>query len=175
MAELNASWAVLRNPAARAAYDASLAAAGRAAAASADPAGADLVAGAAVLDPEPARTAPARTPGGQPWGCLLVVLGVVVAFAALTAYAASRGDDQVEVRTREPLAEGACVLVGQEGGQTVLVEVACGDPHDAEVVARVRFPSTCPRSTAAVLLPDQVTLVCLQEAAGVAPGLAPRP
>ena len=170
MAELNAAWAVLRNPAARAAYDQELA--GRSAPAAGAATGGrrdDLVRDAAVLDPEVRRPSAPATARRQPWGCLLVALGVVAAFAALTAYAATRSDDQVEVETREPLAVGACALVGEEGGQTVLVEVPCGEPHDAEVVARSTFPQACPTSTAAVLLPGGQNLVCLRQVGPGAP------
>ena len=170
MAELNGAWAVLRSPSARAAYDQELAGrAGPGDGVGADDGADELVRDAAVLDPEVRRTTVAASTRRQPWGCLLVALGVVAAFAALTAYAATRSDDQVEVETREPLAVGACALVGEEGGQTVLVEVPCGEPHDAEVVARSTFPQACPTSTAAVLLPGGQDLVCLRQVTPGAP------
>lgn len=170
MAELNAAWSVLRSPARRAAYDEELARSARPSGADRLPGEDEVVRGAAVLVPDRAGPAAAPARARQPWGCLLVVVGLVAAALVATAYAASRGGDQVEVRTREPLAEGACVLVGEEAGETVLVEVACSEPHDAEVAARTVFPMTCPTSTVAVLLPDQTTLVCLRDVARAAGG-----
>ena len=157
MAEVNAAWSVLRSPAARAAYDDELARAAAATRPSGAPAADDVVAGAAPLR-RGTSVVPAPT---RPWGCVLTIIGLVLAAVVVTAYVAGRSDDPVEVTTRDALAPGACVLVGEEPGGTVLVEVPCTADHDAVVVERTVFPRSCPLRTRAVLLPDAMTLVCL--------------
>lgn len=167
MAELNAAWEVLRNPASRAAYDRSLAGEDLVGPRrrSAEP---DVHRQAAVLVPDlgPRR---ADRPGGRvPSGCLwAIALGVagVVAVAALIAL----GDDggpPVDVRTREALGRGACVIVQRDGTAATVLEVPCDQDHDAVVVDRTTFPQPCPSGTTAILLDDNRTVVCLEARGG---------
>ena len=189
MRELNAAWAVLRNPAARARYDAELQ---------------DLVQpslGGPVGTSEAARrfrgeqvrrewvsppvgdlereqeaAAPKRRGRLGPFGPV-VVLGVVVLLVlVVTAYAGGGGRStsgpQVETGGQFPV--GACV-VRAFGPQTatpepeaqarpVIVEVPCGTEGAATVVGRAPLPQPCPAGTRAWILPDSRDSLCVRVA-----------
>jgi len=160
MAELNQAWEVLRSPASRAAYDDSLRAASSPAAVVPRSPGETAHDQAVVLEPRLGRNDRDEhiAPSHLPWGCLVTGLAALVIVFVFTAYAASRVDEPVDVRTREPLGVGACVS-DLDG---IFVEVACTVPGVFEIVERTIFPKSCPLRTRAVLLPDNVTLMCLR-------------
>jgi len=160
MAEVNQAWEVLRSPAARAAYDDSLRAVTSPGAVVPGSPGETVDDQAAVLEPRLGRTGGDEhiEPAHLPWGCLITGLTALVLIFVFTAYAASRADEPIDVQTREPLGVGACVL-DLDG---TFAEVACTVPGAFEVVERTTFPKACPLRTRAVLLPDNLILICLR-------------
>lgn len=191
MQEINRAWAVLRNPASRAAYDDEL----RAATASTSAPGAAVhdgpvrSSGSAVrhggggsrsadattdrrfVRPEPevadvepvTSSAPAPTTGWF-WQFLpvLVILGLLAVVLVVTAYAASRPRD-VNVQTKERFAPGTCVLVSlDEAGRQAVDEVDCIGRNSGRVVAKVDQPRPCPANSAYVAVPGEKVALCLQ-------------
>lgn len=159
MREINEAWNVLRDPARRRAYDATLVGASSArvgATAGRGGPGPAVMRGDARLRPSPYAGTP-RVPDEDdddpqvgplgtmlahhlPWVALLVVLGAI--FIA-TAYAGSDGDDEDPQRQRAVVA-GDCVDVGT--GPTTTI-VSCDGPHELRIVARVDEVGTCPPDT----------------------------
>jgi hypothetical protein len=151
MREINEAWTVLRDPARRRAYDATLLGSSSRVGAGAGPA---VMRGAAPLRPSPYAGTPRIVdedddgpevgPLGTalahhlPWVALLVVLGAI--FIA-TAYASS--DDEDPERVRLAVA-GDCVNVG--AGPTTTI-VPCEGPHELRIVERVDEVGTCPPDT----------------------------
>lgn len=183
MREVNDAWAVLRNPAARAAYDSQLAAAspalagrsaggGAGAGGVADRSAASTPPAAApyervepeVADVEPVRpaAAPAATRGWfRQFLPVLVILGTLVVVLVATAYASTRPKD-VSVQTKERFAAGSCVIVTFDAaGEKVADEVPCSGRTSGRVVAKVDFPRPCPLGTVAVPFPADKVSLCL--------------
>lgn len=161
MAELNAAWEVLRNPASRAAYDRVLAAErqGEGRVVGAAP---PVHEGAAVLVPDLRVRPPAapRLPLGCIWLLASVALLLVIGIVALVL--GDEDGDDVDVRTREPLGIGACVRLSPSGSFATVLEVPCGAPHDGVVAERTVFPKACSFGLTAVLLEDDRTIVCVR-------------
>lgn len=172
MQELNEAWAVLRSPALRAAYDDE-----QARQAAPAPAEAvrlrspfvddDLVTPAAMSEPA------GRDDTDQRGGCgvFLVVtaalMGVVLLIALAVAWSVSGAPESVVVRTREKYAVGTCVLVtpseDQDAGSVAIEEVPCTGPgpRSGKVQAKVPLPLTCPRGSAAIVLPADELSLCV--------------
>lgn len=188
MQEINRAWAVLRNPASRAAYDDEL----RVASAASGPAVTDgpvRSSGSAVrhggsgpsrsaaatdrrfVRPEPevadiepvTSSAPASTTGWfRQFLPVLVVLGLLVVVLVGIAYATSRPRD-VNVQTKERFAPGTCVLVSlDEAGRQAVDEVDCIGRNSGRVVAKVDQPRPCPPNSAYVAVPGEKVALCLQ-------------
>jgi curved DNA-binding protein CbpA len=167
MAELNLAWEVLRDPERRLAHDRDLARggapggtrqAGRAAAAAA-PDQPDL--GVPPLEPE-VEGAPTVVRRRR-WGAhaplivvalLVVLVAVVGCLATITSGPAPEG-----VETTERFPVGSCVLVGADA---TVSEVACGEVGALLVIAREPFPRPCPSGSAAVLVREQDTSLCIK-------------
>jgi hypothetical protein len=161
MKAANAAWHVLRDPARRAAYDATLG----------DPT-------ASV----PGRTGPA--PAGPPrpptsgivvpathapflrWLPVVVIAAVLVGILVFSAYATSQ--DAVgptgPTSTRPTYPVGTCVLVAVLESGPAPVPVACGTGRSARVEAVVDTPRPCPPDTQALPLDDNRTTLCLKSA-----------
>ncbi len=163
MREINGAWAVLRNPATRAAYDARLRGEDRPPADT--PVGTTPTPSAATEqapfpnatgDPDAAR--PLRL-GPLVFGAVLIVCLVVVAFVV----GVPKSDDgDVRVETRERFAVGACVLVSPSEVGLVPVEVPCSTPDASRIVSRVDFPRPCPLGTTLVRVPGEDVALCLR-------------
>jgi hypothetical protein len=158
MAAVNEAWRVLRDPARRAVYDASL-----------RPPSRPLPGGAGVpgtsrggedLD-EPADVVP--LPAGARWAIplpWLFVLGVLALIFVFTAYASSgSGGREVDGLLRT----GSCVQV-IDGG--VAVEVACSERNDGRVVLLPPVRASCPRGTEEYTDRFGSSTVCVQRPAG---------
>lgn len=160
MAEVNAAWEVLRNPASRAAYDRSLR--GEPSGRSPSSPAAPVHAGAAVLVPDLGARRAASS--GLPLGCvwLLASIGVLVVIAVVALVVGDDDPADLDVRTREPLGIGACVVTDRSGVYVAVAEVPCDAPHDGVVAERTIFPKGCSVGLTAVLLDDQRTVVCLR-------------
>jgi molecular chaperone DnaJ len=164
MAAVNASWQVLRDPARRAVYDASLR---PSAPASAPPRPAPGRVDPDDLDDEPAddghdlvRVARWGTPA-----LWLLVLGLLAAIFVFTAYAASRGGAGLD--PEPPATDGVlelsdCVAAVNERGRVVVVEVDCSQPHVGTVDGLVPFDQACPASTLEYPAFAQVAKVCVR-------------
>jgi hypothetical protein len=159
MAAVNEAWTVLRDPARRARYDASLrphAAVGdlprRAPDADSDDPADDGL--------ELARVARWGTPA-----LWLLVLGALAAIFVFTAYASSRsgvGRDEPLPTTDGVLQLADCVAAVNERGRVVAVEVPCSEPHVGTVEGLVPFDQQCPPSTLEYPAQGQVAKVCVR-------------
>jgi hypothetical protein len=159
MREVNAAWAVLRDPARRAAYDRELAGRDR-------PAAADRPAPSSPPEPADAdavAVAPAgplgAVLGGLPW---LVVLGLLVAIFVFTAYAAGGGDG-----TDEGGAPPATVEIADLRGQCIqrtnglTLVVNCGvTPNEGRIVALAGGGAPCPEGTERWVVPQRDLAAC---------------
>lgn len=164
--EINEAWRILRNPAARAAYDRSL---GSSTDAVLQRRGESATANLARrAEPERPRATGVAGSAGQrsrvPWGWVLALVGGSVLAVAIVAQL-SPGSDEVEVQTREGFVEGACVRILSDD---TIGEVPCELDHDAVVVGTVPVPRPCPRGTISFVRFEQPTRtgepqqVCLQ-------------
>lgn len=191
MREVNAAWAVLRNPAARARYDAELSemAAARDAV-TRGPAGTGEAArrarGAAIRDQwvpppaaelEPDDGASSATGGRHRrfggFGPLLVLGAVLVLILVFTAYAGpGEQSPPPQVQTSDQFPRGSCVVqaFGPDLAETdpgaqarpVVVAVPCSTPGAATVVGRAPLPQPCPADTRAWLLPESRESLCVR-------------
>jgi molecular chaperone DnaJ len=153
MAAVNAAWFVLRDPARRAVYDASL----RPAASSRSvppPTTTDTE----IDDDDTVAYDGARHPLGRwgiplPWMLVLGVLGLIFVF---TAYAASAHHGN---RPDGVLQVGSCVRLSAAGWAD---EVACDGARDGTVVSLKASQSTCPAQTETWHDRQSVQLVCVR-------------
>jgi len=163
MREINAAWEVLRNPAARAAYDEQQAGAARptpaprpaaAAGGARPPSFADH-----LVDPRDDPGTAGRS--GWRWAPVVVIVVVFVGVLVATAYAAhhhdGNGSSGVQVQTdRYPV--GTCVAVTPG---PVATSVSCDQPHTGTVAAVTDYPRPCPSGTSEVALVEQQISLCL--------------
>ncbi len=172
MQEINAAWEVLRNPAARAAYDEQLAAAGGAGAPSvpahrqAAPGGvggrppsfADQLVDPTRADPRDERV---RRGGLRRWAPVLVIAVVVSVVTVLAVHAAHKSSAPpppgVELQT-EQFQVGSCVAVtpGPEA-----VTGPCNEPNRGQIAATTDYPRPCPPDTTTVALVERHISLCL--------------
>jgi hypothetical protein len=167
MREINAAWEVLRNPAARAAYDEQLTAASRPPPRHPatprrtvrPPSFADH-----LVDPR-VESGPPRHRSGWRWAPVVVIVVVFVSVLVATAYAAhhhdgsggSGGSGGVQVQT-DNYPVGSCVAVTPGPVATV---VPCDQPHTGTVAATTDYPRPCPSGTSEVALVEQQISLCL--------------
>ena len=145
MQDVNEAWRVLRDPAARAAYDARLRRPERAAPPQRAPAAGAPV---ATVPDEPV----ARVVRGLPWVAIAVLLGAIFVF---TAFAGGASDDG-----RSPSEwVGKCVT-GTAGSQ--LREVGCGTAGASRVDLVAIRASQCPSGSSATPVDD--AWLCLRPA-----------
>jgi DnaJ domain len=144
MRELNAAWAVLSDPGARAAYDASLR--------PAQPLVTSVVAASSV---------PRRPTRGQrfPLGWLVAGLVALTLIGVVAVALGAQGGDPAPVSVSDGVVAGACVQVAPS-----VVPVACTQDHDAVVVDVVDDPARCAAGTAVFTLEDR-RVACLVPAA----------
>ncbi|MBI2705698.1 MAG: J domain-containing protein [Actinobacteria bacterium] len=189
--EINEAWATLRNPAARAAYDATLkrdaetkvAALTGGLAGTADgyeraartfrPGAGDRFDGTSwfsepeVADVEPldeATDEPATQARRQRWHLGPLAIGGVVLIAVLVLLLRTNNyDDRPNtVQTRERFAPGVCVLVVPgENGEARPTEVPCSAPRTGKVRLKVEFPRQCPMQTVNVVIAAEQMSLCL--------------
>ena len=160
MRDVNAAWAVLRDPERRAAYDRELARQQRPPETASAPRPrvdhgdhADLVA----VAPAGPLTA---VLGGLPW---LVVLGLLAAIFVFTAYAAG-GRDDAPADGGPPASVAISDLRGQcvqrTNGLTLVVN--CGvTPNEGRIVALAGGGAECPAGTTAIAVPQQGVDACV--------------
>ena len=166
MAEINAAWEVLRNPASRAAYDEQLA--------GGSPATARVPARAGGGATRPVSFAdqlvdPTRVGAGDErssrrlgrWAPVLVIVGLVVVIAALAINASrqpsSPAPPGVQLQT-EQFQVGSCVVVlaGPDA-----VTVPCDEPNSGKISATTDYPRPCPPATTTVALVARQITLCL--------------
>ncbi len=188
MREINAAWAVLRNPSARASYDDELRADELVAAgvASAGSAGVTRVAPRRedarfgrepdeVADLQPASAAePVRTPRFFTWGPVLLGGSVLVLILMSVAFGAHRPNNAIRVQTVEAFAVGTCVTVASdealgtavagEQARQIAVSVPCSAANVGRVASRESFPKSCPSGSRALLLVELRESLCLMDA-----------
>jgi hypothetical protein len=164
--EVNAAWAVLGNPVARAAYDDELAGADRPRPARVAPSAAASARGPSFSD----RMVDPRAHGGavgsderRGWrwvpvaAILLVVVGVLIG----TAYAAHHhdgGGSGGSPAATVHYAVGSCVAVAPG---PVAYTVPCDQPHTGTIAATTDYPRPCPSGTSTVALVEQELSLCL--------------
>jgi len=171
MRELNAAWAVLRSPAARAAYDEQLR-------------GQSGATGSGVNGPAPTSDRPAprsfdgqlvdprsidpRTGGSggaRPGRWLPITIVVVLVLAGLVVAAlsvarrSSHVDEPVVVTNRYPI--GSCVAVAPGASGPLVGVVSCDGPNSGQVAATTDYPRPCPAGTETVSLVAEQLSVCL--------------
>lgn len=167
MREINAAWQVLRNPRARAAYDARLR--------SGRPVGSGSGATTPAPQRRPASTArPATAPGSSSvpppprsllrFGPIALVVVVLLAVVVFTAYANKQTnvDPAPSSPTSGPRYEvGRCVRVTASESGLLPIEVACGITAAYRIAATTDLGRPCPPDTTPLAVPaDKVTL-CL--------------
>ena len=136
MAEVNAAWQTLRDPASRRAYDLSLR----------DPIGARSPSGSSSVPPvrmEPRFNPLARyqNPPRFPWG-LMGVMAVVGTVAVIIGVATAPAAPPTTIDNL--LAVGDCVAIEAD---TLAVERRCTDPHDGVVVEFLTADGPCPEGS----------------------------
>jgi molecular chaperone DnaJ len=137
MADINAAWHVLSEPARRAVYDASLTRPMSSTASSMAEPSAHTPSGSPVSSPIRQLLDPPRFP----WrGVLLFAAVGSVGVVVLSLFAQPALPPPVD----NLLTPGSCVRI--EAGQ-VAREVACDDPHDAVVRQLIPFDTRCPSDT----------------------------
>jgi len=167
--ELNAAWAVLGDPAARAAYDADLTAAARP-----QPVRRPAPGGSGARPPSFAdrmvdpRTGAATAGGGSGrgwrWVGVALVGAVFVGVLVLTAYAAHHhttgggGVPSTVGGQSDQYPVGSCVAVTPG---PVAFTVSCDQPHTGKVAATTDYPRPCPSGTSTVALVEQQISLCL--------------
>jgi DnaJ-domain-containing protein 1 len=161
MSEINEAWAVLRDPAARATYDAA-----RAAARSARP---TAPASARSSGAAPRATAPprmasrTRIPRALFWAPFVVlVLGAILLVAAVAGRGGAPSD---------PYVVGACVAVvnvdgspvrlGQDSSTLRVVVVDCADEHTGRIDRRPPHGQPCPSTDHEIDVPDDPSPICI--------------
>jgi hypothetical protein len=164
MREINDAWAVLRNPATRAAYDAALRGErrprlGERPAAPAKPTAAEQAPFPNATG-DAADAAPPLRLGPVIFGVVLIACLLLVAFVA--GVPRSSSENEMRVETRERFAVGSCVLVAPSEVGLLPVEVPCSTPDASRVVSRVDFPRPCPLGTTLVRVPGENIGLCLQ-------------
>lgn len=167
MAAVNEAWRVLRDPARRAAYDASLR--------SGTPGGDVRASAPTPPDPEPVHVSGPVAPEvrllrGLPWLIVLTILALVFVF---TAYARSPGgdeDDAAEAPAPTPpttvpigsvLPIGTCVQVTTD--EPVLVPVPCSGLYDYRVAFTAELTGSCPAGTSGWVAVGAPYKLCLAE------------
>lgn len=188
--EINAAWAVLRSPAARAHYDDELR--------SAEPGVSSARqerAGAGNLPPIRLREAPPEqevadlAPAGEGeddddddlgarrarrwWKYAPVIVGGVVVGVILvvTAIATRVDNSALKVDTVEQFGNGTCVeivsdpslgtpVAGAEDRKAART-VPCGLPNDGRIIGRATFPQPCPDGSRALVLVEAKESLCL--------------
>ncbi len=166
MAELNAAWEVLRDPARRAEYDRRGAGRGPRPETvgwpgTGSPVSGSAVRGSPLIEPELEEVVPAvaRRPGWQAHPVQVIVV-VLVLLGFVVALAATGGRQEPEgVDTTERFAPGSCVQVTTTPG---LVEVACEEPGALAVLGSEPFPRPCPSGSQAVVLLEEQRSVCVR-------------
>jgi hypothetical protein len=162
MAVVNEAWTVLRDPARRAVYDASLRPAGAPA-----PVPTHRMAEPDDDDDQPAEdgrhlVGVARVGSPVLW---LAVLGLLAAIFVFTAYAASSsgpGTDDERPTTNGVLELADCVAAVNERGRVVAVEVPCSEPHVGTIEGLVPFDRQCPPGSLEYPARGQVAKVCVR-------------
>lgn len=187
MREINQAWETLRNPAARAAYDAKLRGELEARSPALAGAGTRTVLGESgyqpagrttndrsatwLSEPEVAEIEPVDESEDEPeatrwraWylGPLAIGAAVLVLVLVLLWRTNNYDDRPNTVQTRERLGEGACVSVSNVDGEQTAYEVPCSSPNSGKVVAKVEFPKSCPQHTVNVVLIREKVSLCLQ-------------
>jgi molecular chaperone DnaJ len=130
MAEINAAWHILSDPARRATYDGF-----RQTVSAAPPS--SRPATAAPVAPFP----PAPVPGRFPWRFLLVIALIGIAFVIANAALADPDPVAPPDNLLEP---GSCVLIEDNGDAR---EVVCNGINDGVVKAFIALDATCPVGT----------------------------
>jgi hypothetical protein len=156
MKELNAAWAVLREPETRQAYDAEqktkkLTSSGKSRGVGVSP----VVAGAAEVEPPVAVVA-----SRSMWVVYgpMIALGSLLALVLLLAALAGPGEEPLGVETTERYPVGSCVVVDDDDEPS---EVACDGPNTGTVQDKVNFPRPCPSGTVAIVLTNEQLSLCL--------------
>ncbi|MCX7620339.1 MAG: J domain-containing protein [Acidimicrobiales bacterium] len=175
MREINEAWRVLRNPATRAAYDASLRRANphRVDTATSRPSQMPTVrpatqgptlnataSDAIATVADGAGSAPPMRFGPVVFGIVLIACLLIVAFIA--GVPNSTTDDELQVETRERFAIGSCVVVSPSEVGLVPIEVPCSTSGASRIVSRVDYPRPCPLGTTLVRIPGEQLALCLQ-------------
>lgn len=159
MAELNAAWQLVGDPARRREFDRR---------AAGQPSTGPPVPPAPRVAWTPPHTNGATAPsvaavlaGILPWVALVVVLGAIFVF---TAYAGGPGDDEPD----DPASPGATVVVRDVRGSCIreadgftLVVNCAAAPHDGRIVAQGSLDATCPAGTTGVPVPQEDFLACI--------------
>ncbi len=192
MREIDAAWAVLRNPAARAHYDDDLRRTERALVG----AGSGLSTGSSatlhrsttaarremafgrepdqVADLLPASAAePIRAPRLFTWGPVLLGGTVLVLILVTVGFGARKPTNGVRVQTVEAFGVGTCVAVASdealgtsvagEQARQIAVSVPCSAPNVGRVSARENLPRPCPSGSWALPLVELRESLCLTD------------
>lgn len=160
MQEINTAWAVLRNPAARADYDAQL----RARAAPAPRTRAAATAVPVEFARGPAEGRATVSSGWRRYGAVGAVVLVVVAILVFTAYANKRDDvtgDGVEVETTSLFEPGTCVVLASVEGRITPVPVDCSSTGARRITQTVDLGRPCPPGDEAFDLSADEVRLCL--------------
>ncbi len=169
MAEINAAWDVLRNPASRAAYDEQLAAGSQAPArvrarrAAGEGTPRPVSFADQLVDPAQGGPADARSSRRRlgRWAPVLVIAGLLAVIAGLAINASRRSTTPpppgVQIQT-EQFQVGACVVV--LAGPNA-VQVPCDEPNSGHISATTDYPRPCPAGTTTVALVSRQISLCL--------------
>ena len=145
MAEINAAWRVLSDPARRAMYDASLRTPDRGSAggSAARPAADDLL--ARERYPVAPRPVGADGPPRFPFAAIAAAVVAAMLIGFLVSGVTDRSDP--DSATVDPIMRvGDCVVIEPNSDAR---KVACGEPHAGVVTSFIPFGSVCPGGTAA--------------------------
>jgi hypothetical protein len=172
MREVTQAWAVLRNPARRQAYDASLRGDRpvweRQTATPRPPRTSTVTPGAARGPGPPGFEVPAAHSPFLRFGPMVLVALVLIGILIFTAYANQRenGSPEVDPNLRPesaiPFEVGDCVVLASAGGRVLPIEMACTAAGAQEVRALTDLGRPCPAGSESFDLIDEQLRLCLQ-------------